>query len=160
MKHLNAALICMALSAVSASAQAEVAPYTQPITINTAKHIGGFTDHFGFVRKYYVVPANLSDAQLVQLGRLLHAKEKIAWLWLLSSDEKAKQMMDTVVKTQRGDFEGYPLQWVEQNTAAHSGLHFMPGRERQWLLIKGPYSGTQLSELPCLDRSRKLSCTK
>lgn len=157
MKRLNATLACLTLCAFIGSAQAETSPYAQPITINTAKPIGEFTDNYGFRRKYYVVPASLNDAQLAELGRLLHAKEKNAWLWLLNSDEKAKQMMDTVEKTKNGDLDGYPGEWVEKHTAARSSLNFMPGGGRQWLLFKGPYSMQQLSVLPCFE---KKLCTK
>ena len=64
------------------SAQSEEAPASAKITQSqaTARPIGEFTDPMGFRRKYYVVPADLSDAQLTALGRQLHAQEKNAWL--------------------------------------------------------------------------------
>ena len=119
-----------------------------------ARPIGEFTDRHGFRRKYYVVPAGLSDAQLTELAQRLHATEKNAWLWLLDSDEKARQMMETVSKTQDGDLKNYPGQWVEKHTAAHSALEVLPhGKGRRWALFKGPYSGQMLTALPCLDKA-------
>lgn len=150
---LSACVLAGSVFLPPAQAQTASTPQAGP----TAKPIGEFTDRRGFRRKYYVVPANLSDAQLTELGRQLHATEKNAWLWLLDSDEQAAQMMATVEKTQTGDMAGYPGQWVEQHTAAHSGLAIMPkGKGRQWLLYKGPYSSHQLSVLPCLDKT----CTR
>ncbi len=156
MKHQAAALACLTLLTVT-SAQADPASQTKSASSPiAAQPIGEFTDRHGFRRKYYVVPAGLSDAQLTALGRQLHTTEKNAWLWLLDSDEQAKQMMATVEKTQTGDMTGYPGKWVEDHTAAHSGLAIMPkgqGKGRQWLLFKGPYSSKQLTVLPCLDKS-------
>ena len=158
MKHHATALACLMLLTVT-GAQADRAPPPQAKGVSSpvaAQPIGEFTDRQGFRRKYYVVPAGLSDAQLTALGRQLHATEKNAWLWLLDSDEQAKQMMATVQKTQTGDMTGYPGKWVEQHTAAHSGLALMPKGGRQWLLYKGPYSSQRLDVLPCLDTS----CTR
>ena len=150
--HLWLSACVLAGSALLQPTQAQTVPAAQAGP--TAKAIGEFTDQRGFRRKYYVVPAGLSDAQLTALARQLHASEKNAWLWLLDSDEQAAQMMATVEKTQTGDMAGYPGKWVEQHTAAHSGLATMPkGKGRQWLLYKGPYSGQQLGVLPCLDKS-------
>lgn len=136
-------------------AMAQSAPSAAQVQ-TAVKSIGEFTDKRGFRRKYYVVPAGLSDTQLTELGRQLHTTEKNAWLWLLDSDEQAKQMMATVEKTQTGDMTGYPGKWVEDHTVAHSGLAIMPkgqGKGRQWLLFKGPYTSKQLTVLPCLDKS-------
>ena len=139
-----------ATSAQPATAQA----VTGTVTLSMAKPIGGFTDSRGFHRRYFVVPAGLSDAQLTELARLLHAREKVAWLWLLDSDEKAQQMMDTVEKVRWDNSHGYPAAWVEKHTVAHSSLVYLPpnAKARQWVLFKGPYSKTQLSTLPCLDK--------
>lgn len=124
-----------------------------------ARPIGEFTDRHGFRRKYYVVPAGLSDAQLTELAQRLHAAEKNAWLWLLDSDEKARQMMEAAPRTQDGDLKDYPGQWVEKHTAAHSGLEILPhGKGRRWALFKGPYSGQLLTALPCLDKASQ--CTQ
>lgn len=120
-----------------------------------AKAIGEIIDGHGFRRKYYVVPAGLSDAQLIELGRQLHQAEKNAWLLLIDSDEQAKQFMATVAKTSTGDFTGYPGKWLEEHTVARSGLAIMPKGGRQWLLFKGPYSLEQLTTLPCLDNKHK-----
>ena len=155
MKHQAAALACLTLLTVT-SAQADSASPTRSASSPVAaKSIGEFSDRQDFRRKYYVVPAGLSDAQLTALGRQLHAAEKNAWLWLLDSDEQAQQMMATVEKTQTGDMTGYPGQWVAQHTAAHSGLALMPKGGRQWLLYKGPYSSQLLDVLPCLDNKHK-----
>ena len=156
MKHLNAALICLALLTEGANVQAEVAPSIQAVSINMAQPIGGFTDRFGFRRRYYVVPAGLSDAQLTSLGRLLHAKEKDGWMFLLDSDEQAKQLMATVEKTAHGDFSGYPGAWMEQHTVARIVLMLFPNKTRQWVMLKGG-SEQQLTSLPCLE---KKWCTK
>ena len=150
--HLWLSASVLAGSALLQPAHAQTTPTVQAGL--TAKAIGEFTDQRGFRRKYYVVPAALSDAQLIALARQLHGTEKNAWLWLLDSDEQAQQMMATVAKTQTGDMAGYPGKWVEQHTAAHSGLAVMPkGKGRQWLLYKGPYTSQQLGVLPCLDKS-------
>ena len=157
MKHHAAALACILLLTAAFSAQSESAPASAKITQRqaAARPIGEFTDPMGFRRKYYVVPAGLSDAQLIELGRQLHQADKNAWLLLIDSDEQAKQFMATVAKTSTGDFTGYPGKWLEEHTVARSGLASMPKGGRQWLLFKGPYSLEQLTTLPCLDNKHK-----
>ena len=157
MKRLFLAMSLASLAGLSLAQTPTPAPVKSPGTAATAgavqaKVVGEYKDGIGIRRKYYVVPADLSDAQLIALATQLHRTEKDAWLWLLNSDTQAAQMMAALPKTVQGDFSNYPGKWVEQHTAGHTGLQALPkGKGRQWVLMKGPYS-EQLAVLPCLDK--------
>lgn len=125
-------------------------PTQFPITPVAEHVLGEFTDSRGFRRLYLLVSPELSDAQIVDLARRVHAREDGAWLWFLNSDEKIAQVLATLPATEKGDTSQYPGQWVEAHTVAHSAMEVVLGEKRsRWRLFKGPYSAAVLAELPC-----------
>ena len=131
--------------------RAQTPPQAQPTTqspyLSEARALGEYTDQRGFRRKYVRVAPGLSDAQLTDLGKRLHAQEKNAWLWLLDDDTQAKQMLESLPATERGDLRNYPGKWVEAHAVAHSVMEIVPGGGRRWVLYKGPYTQAQLAVL-------------
>jgi hypothetical protein len=115
-----------------ASKSKEQSPY-----VTEVKALGEFTDGYGFLRKYVQIAPGLSDAQLIDLARRLHALEPKTWFWMLDDGAQAKQMMEALPRTAEGDFSGYPRKWVEQHTSAHIVMEIVPRRGRRWVLAKG-----------------------
>lgn len=124
-------------------AQASRSASPQPLTHQPSpydaevKVLGEFTDRFGFKRKYVQVTAGLTDAQVIALAHRLHALEPETWFWMLDDDTQAKQMMTTLPNTAQGNYQGYPLKWVEQHTVVHVVLQLVPHAPKRWVLIKG-----------------------
>lgn len=101
------------------------------------KVLGEFTDQYGFRRLYLVVPAGLSDDDLIALAKAIHEKEQKAWLWMLDDDSQGALMMEELSKATDGSSEKYPLEWIKEHTVAHSKLVMVPKEDNRWVLYKG-----------------------
>lgn len=101
------------------------------------KALGEITDRYGFRRKYVVVSPGLSDAQVVELAKQLHAGEPKTLFWMLNDQTKAPQMMKALPRTALGDYKGYPLEWVEKHTAGQIMMELMPGGGKRYVVYRG-----------------------
>ena len=109
--------------------------------------VADLEDGSGFRRVYAVAPDLTDDDAIVDLVTRLHEAEPDALWWLYSNDEMADVLAESLPRTAEGDLEGYPAEWVEENTLAHLVL-MTDGTERYWSVLKGWDSGTELAQLP------------
>ncbi|ALG84929.1 hypothetical protein [Gordonia phthalatica] len=112
-----------------------------------AEPIGSFTTAQGFERQYYLIPKGMSGAKFIELAEAVHEFNPETWLWFMDDDSEMPALLASLPKTEKGDLEGFPREWVARHTVGHSVLE-IGGGPRTWVLYEGAENVNRLASRP------------
>ena len=122
-------------------------PYLRPLRADPAvKVLGDYTTRQGLKRRYLQVPVGFSDAEIVALLRRLHGEQPALWFWLLDDDSQWPQLLAALPQAEAGNYDDYPLDWVETHAVANLALELTP-EGRRWVVMRGASRSDRLAVL-------------
>jgi hypothetical protein len=100
------------------------------------KELGEFTNRFKITNRYVLIPAGLSEAELIAIAKRLHRSEPKATYWFLDDDSQFPKLLASLKEIEAGNSENYPSDWAGEHIVANL-QEWLGGGGRRWVLCKG-----------------------
>jgi hypothetical protein len=146
-KLIGAGILLFVVLACNLSANNNQKPTNTGDDTKDPKVLGEFTNRLKMVNKYVLVQKGLTEAQLIELAKVLHRKEPAVTFWFLDDDSKSDEMMTWVKAYAAGEAEiSDPItNWMSEHIVANLQQYFREGG-RYWALSKG-MMGDKIAEI-------------